>query len=670
MSTKIQSIKMTNGAGVGKVLTSDASGNATWQTPSGGGGGSESLDTYYVQDMEDLFNVADYSTGNNAAFMGGGTLQGTLSLDESTPISGTKSLKYVQASGSVNDYFASTVIDLDLKQKNNTSGMTLYFEYDGNDNDGRFVVYDVTNSIELASEVNFVKVANSATRYSLSFYIPESCTQIRWGYKVLVQNTGKALIVDDVEMSTNPFMYKDLVEALTYNASLTANMVPSSVLQNSLLPFIAISNPDTNTFQAVMKTDGLLNISASYRTGGNVPISDIRISINGVTIASTYVAYNGSATAGPMASATLNINAGDIVQVVKASQQSFNNAFINMSLIRQTSHVLTPSDTFSTDTAPLTYASSAQYNLTTLANAPIGTYITFTYAANTNARTQTTTRPTQTDASMNQNGMQIFTRAYNAASIAGNPSTFAIQIGKGLKGTSLELYQALGKVGGAGLDLNQASASIEFGINMKTYNSSTGILIIDAGLKSGDGNTSSFLKTQDGSNVNNGYLTINAGRTLPLLAVPVPLVAYLKDVKPSGTAGGTFTAGAWQTRTLNTVEGDGSIVSLNANTFTLGPGKYEIEVEAPGHYVGVHKCVLYSVTDTGDALIGSSERSQSQNTAVSTKSKIAGTLNLTNNKTFEIRHRCSNTVASNGFGEASNFGVSEVYTQVKIVRKG
>jgi microcystin-dependent protein len=90
--------------------------------------------------------------------------------------------------------------------------------------------------------------------------------------------------------------------------------------------------------------------------------------------------------------------------------------------------ILTPTETFSTDTASLSYAGSAAYTLSTLQNAPVGTFITFTYAINTNTRTQTTTRPTQTDADMNVNGIQMFARAYNAASTAAQPAAIAIQI--------------------------------------------------------------------------------------------------------------------------------------------------------------------------------------------------------------------------------------------------
>ena len=55
-----------------------------------------------------------------------------------------------------------------------------------------------------------------------------------------------------------------------------------------------------------------------------------------------------------------------------------------------------------------------------------------------------------------------------------------------------------------------------------------------------------------------------------LLGVPKPIVGYVKDVKSSGTAGGTFTTGAWQTRDLNTEEGDFSkFGTLSSNQFTL-----------------------------------------------------------------------------------------------------
>src|SRR5690606_1741032 len=78
-------------------------------------------------------------------------------------------------------------------------------------------------------------------------------------------------------------------------------------------------------------------------------------------------------------------------------------------------------------------------------------------------------------------------------------------------------------------------------------------------------------------------------------------VAYLKDIKPSGTAGGECTAGIWHTRDLNTVEGDSDIVNLSANSFTLQPGRYEVDGIVPAFLSNQHKTRL--VDSSGATLI-------------------------------------------------------------------
>jgi len=54
--------------------------------------------------------------------------------------------------------------------------------------------------------------------------------------------------------------------------------------------------------------------------------------------------------------------------------------------------------------------------------------------------------------------------------------------------------------------------------------------------------------------------------------------------------------------------------------------------------------------------------------AMPTNSPFKGVLNISVAKVFEIQHRCSRTQSTTGFGLASNFGVSEVYTQLKITK--
>lgn len=666
------------------IALSYDSTSSRWRIIGGSGSGSSGggLDIYYSQNFETLANISTFSTGNNATFLGGGSLQGTLAIDTSAPIAGTKSLKYTQAAGSLNDYFASDIISIDLKERSNDSGMTLYFEYNGNDNDMKFVVYDVTNSQILSSAAAFVKSAGKATRYSLSFFVPSNCTQIRWGAQVLVANNGKILYIDDVEFSTDPFMEGDLIQMTdwqSYTPTFQGFGTPTSVEfqyrrvgSNVEIEGKFVSGTST----AVEARIGLPTGLTSAGTGTIASLKQVGTSFSGT---SANVTYQNAAQILVEPSVTyLTVQAHSTLSLSKINGNtliSSGNTFTFFASVpiqgwsASTPHVLTPVDTFSTDTAALVYAGSATYTLSTLANAPVGTFITFTYAANTNTRTQTTTAPTQTTADMNANGIQLFTRAYNAASTAASPAVVAIQIGKGLKGVTKLLYKSTGKVTPGTLDTDNISSTAQIGAYIKSYSENTGVLLIDAGYAVLNTNTGSSFIFEDTTTAASGYLVINASKSAALTAVPTPLTVYLKDVKTSGTAGGTATSGSYQTRTLNTVEGDTSFVTLSSNQFTLSAGIYEIEAIAPAGIVSEHKAKLFNVTTSSDQILGSASYTSSSD-LTQTISSIVGRVMLSQSNTFEIRHRVAVTRSSNGFGLNSSFGDSEVYTQVKIKKVG
>ena len=65
-----------------------------------------------------------------------------------------------------------------------------------------------------------------------------------------------------------------------------------------------------------------------------------------------------------------------------------------------------------------------------------------------------------------------------------------------------------------------------------------------------------------------------------LAAVPVQKTVYLKDVKPTGTFGGSGVAATFFTRDLNTIEGD-NFASLSANIVTLPAGEYRVDAFSP-----------------------------------------------------------------------------------------
>jgi hypothetical protein len=122
-------------------------------------------------------------------------------------------------------------------------------------------------------------------------------------------------------------------------------------------------------------------------------------------------------------------------------------------------------------------------------------------------------------------------------------------------------------------------------------------------------------------------------------------------------------------RTLNTLEGDTSFVSLASNQFTLQPGTYHIEATAPAYRVSGHKIKLRQTSQTpADILIGLSGISGSTGDFALSNSIINGSFSISVATTFEIQHRVGTTKTTDGYGAALTYGDSEVYTQVKITK--
>jgi len=143
--------------------------------------------------------------------------------------------------------------------------------------------------------------------------------------------------------------------------------------------------------------------------------------------------------------------------------------------------------------------------------------------------------------------------------------------------------------------------------------------------------------------------------------------AIIADQKASG-AGGTFTAGAWRTRDLNTEIADpDGIVSIATNQFTLAAGSYLIEWIAPAWYVSLHQTRLYNVTDAAEVERGMGAYN-SLATITDSSSGCARTT-IAGSKVFTIEHYCSVTGTSAGFGQNTGFGIGEQYCTVKIFKE-
>lgn len=166
-----------------------------------------------------------------------------------------------------------------------------------------------------------------------------------------------------------------------------------------------------------------------------------------------------------------------------------------------------------------------------------------------------------------------------------------------------------------------------------------------------------------------------ANKRLPLAnELGNPETVFIQDQKANSTDGGDFIAGAWRTRTLNTLINPMgySWIALASNEFTLQPGTYLIRARAPAYRVIVHKARLYNVTSGSVALWGSAAIAEDAANTTQNDSVIEGYLTPTAATTYRVEHRCSSNRSGNGFGDGNGDsiggGTTEIFTQVKITK--
>jgi len=617
--------------------------------PGGAGGGGGGLDVYHTQDMEGLADASGFTTGNDVVFLNAGSMAGTLALDEVSPISGAKSLEYTQAAGSLNDYFASEVIDVELKQQNNDSGMTLYFEYDGADDDIKLVVWDETNSEELTTGVELIKTTGKATRYALSFYVPVTCTQIRWGAQVLVENIGAVLKIDDVEITSNPFVESELIE--TQNARLegtagfgstaTGIVEYSTLVKDTGARLFTVETDSTLGTRVTMLRKCEVTVTASLRVNtGTFWVTKNQINVASNPSTSDEVLTVSSGTTRDTGTWSGGLSEGDIIRVSANAIADETNNIFEVIATSSSPHVLTPARAEGSNVrlyGATGYGSSGtKIRRFTTSAVNVGSGITYT-SSSTDGDSFTAKNSgfyfiSYTDGFSSVSNMSI---SLNASSLTTSPAAL----------TNAEIL-AYETAGGADFRANASWAGwLDAGDIIRAH---------------ADG-------ISTGSSSQTSFSIVSVSEAAFLAAIPTPKVAYLKDVKTSGTNGGDFNSGSYVTRVLNTVEGDSGFVSLSTNQFTLQPGKYQIEAHAPGHLCGAHKAKVYNVTNSVDAIIGAYVSSETAS-GTGTRSVVDGTLTITEPKVFELRHRCTNTKASNGLGFPCAFGDSEIYAVVMITK--
>lgn len=170
------------------------------------------------------------------------------------------------------------------------------------------------------------------------------------------------------------------------------------------------------------------------------------------------------------------------------------------------------------------------------------------------------------------------------------------------------------------------------------------------------------------------FLRMNAGATAPEWAATSVFagdVVIVEDQRSSGTDAGTFTAGSWQTRPLNTeVVDTGSNASVASNQITLAAGTYRAYgVATTGNAISRHQLRLRNITDGANLVLGVNTGWNSSVAYWAGKATLEGRFTIADTKVLELQHRCESTAATVGMGAANSFGDGEVYAQVVLIKE-
>ena len=171
-----------------------------WSAVGGGSGGS--LDTFYTE---------DFSTTPKTDFTAATISIDDLSIETSSPID-SNSLKFSQSGTTAGTILHTAGIVPTLKQKGNTCSIAFWYTYDGNDDDIKVLVKSTDGSgvTTISAGTDLLKTATTTKKFTTTFTIPSDSTKIQWGFEIVTGVSNKILLIDDVEMSQDPFVQSNL----------------------------------------------------------------------------------------------------------------------------------------------------------------------------------------------------------------------------------------------------------------------------------------------------------------------------------------------------------------------------------------------------------------------------------------------------------------------------
>lgn len=468
------------------------------------------------------------------------------------------------------------VIPVDIGFRGTTVALTLdYLMLDGA---ARVELLDQDNNLIDGAQFD-IPAANGKEKFGTTVFIPSSVTGIRFKAESRATVAGGSFKFDNVQLSS------DLLKSVDINDKWQQIRASTSFLSSDLRGNASLFKVvDANTIEFTSEADvyASATIGSSAIAGGNL-IVEIQ-HMRGVTvIARTRGAKvtSSSNTQRENSGLSSRVLPGDTFFFTMLVDGTAGTLTYERDLLAKarTKSIVAPTDQVTERSIAFKFKSTA---LT--ASDPIGTYNTYTYAANTNTRTLATTRPTQTDADMSVNGFQIFTRAFNAASTAAQPARFEIKIAEPnqMAACDLVLNKNTSRTITGSIDNDTESSTNMAGMKAYGFNPQTGMLIIDAGWTATT-ITNHYFVFEDLTTQNNGYICFTASKLAQGVAIPTRK-PFFRAVNGSAQM---FNDTVWTNWTGWTVENDtvGGWDNSTSSYTIKESGLYSIQVQARFEYV-------------------------------------------------------------------------------------
>ncbi|MDH3324061.1 MAG: hypothetical protein OEL89_00320 [Candidatus Peregrinibacteria bacterium] len=620
----------------------NSTGAAVWNLISGGGGssvGSSSIWSSFNCDNDVIGNWTNTGTG-------------TFTFDSASPLNGTTSYKFVASAQ--NDEVKRLFTPV-FRNKGKENSLSVQYTMDVLGFECH--IYDTATATIIESFP--LEISTGSKTLNIPFILKDTATTIEVRFKNTHATNTPTLFFDDGELSDNPFAYKNLIDKQSivydtfagYGSTNTAIPYMTTEVSNTGRNILTVSNSSTLGFSVTANRNCTVVFSF---TGTFNAIADFGISLNSAqlttdiaSITSTDRLAIGTTSAANYAdsvSISIDLNTGDVLRP-HASTAAGTAAKWSLVVTAQaeSEHVLTPQTGADSMVRLHTGNGHGSTNTAirrfTTAVDNFGTDITYTDSATLGA-----------SFTVNKSGFYYI--SYVDGDTAGTE-------GIGVSLNSSELTTGISSLtvvtDRLGYDTTGAA-------NYASNFSWQGFLNANDVIRPHTDGSANFTTT--------ATFTISKLGFKSLSAIPVKRVAYVKDLKSSGTAGGSSSATTIHTRDLNTLEGDISFISLSANQFTIQAGDYDIESISPASNCDRNQAFLYNVTDAVYVLDGSSEFASSTPVDGTSVSTIKGRISITSPKTYEVRHWTQSAFASQGLGVEAN-GTSnpqsgEVYTTVKI----